>query len=173
MAKVLPPAAAVTVGAPPQLLTTFGVAAITRFVVSGSLKVRPVRAGEPAGLVMVKVSVETCPTPIGFVQKALFNDGSDCTVSELAVTLLVTRAAEAMLPLALVYGPPTTLEVTSTVIVHKAWALLIAAPVTVTAPAPPTPATAPGPDRPVHGMVGTAAIATLAGTLSATVLSAC
>src|SRR5260221_8998079 len=113
--------------APPQELTTFGVAAITRFVVSASLKVRPVRAGEPAGLVMVKVSVETCPTPIGFVPKALVNDRSDCTVSELAVALLVTRAAEAMLPLALVYRPPTPLEVTSTVIVHKAWAVLIPA----------------------------------------------
>src|SRR5260221_1794549 len=80
MAKVLPPAAAVTVGAPPQLLTTFGVAAITRFAVSASLKVRLVRAGEPAGVVMVKGKVEVCPTPIRLVPKALLSDGNDCTV---------------------------------------------------------------------------------------------
>src|SRR5258708_4065913 len=102
MAKVLPPAAAVTVGAPPQLLTTFGVAAITRFVVSASLKVRPVRAGEPAGLVMVKVRVEVCPTPIGLVPKALFNDGTGCTVRQLAVALLVRRAVDPMLAAPLV-----------------------------------------------------------------------
>src|SRR5260221_10248515 len=127
MAKVLPPAAAVTVGAPPQLLTTFGVAAITTPAVKASLKVRFVRAGEPAGLVRVKVSVDTCPTPIGFVPKALLSDGSDCTVRQLVVALLVRRAVPPMLaaPLVCEAGVAaqlllTVLEVTSTVITHEA-----------------------------------------------------
>ena len=64
MVKVPVPAAAVMVGAPPQLFTTFGTAAITTPAGRLSLNVRPVRAGEPAGLVTVKVSVEVWPTPI-------------------------------------------------------------------------------------------------------------
>src|SRR5258708_28428051 len=172
MAKVLPPAAAVTVGAPRQVLRTFGVAAITRFVVSASLKVRPVRAGEPAGLVMVKVSALTWPTPIGLAPKPLLSDGSDCTVSELAVTLLVMRAGEAMLALVLVYGPPTTLEVTSTRTWHEATALVIAAPVTTMELAPAAaitvaalPASAP-PARQLLCPFVVAATSTLAGRLS-------
>ncbi len=166
MVKVLPPAAAVMTGAPPQLLTTFGVAAITRPAVSTSLKVRLVRAGEPAGLVRVKVRVELCPTPMVAGAKALSSDGSDCTVSELAVTLLVTRAAETMLALELVYGPPTVLEVTSTAIAHEACALFIVAPVTTIEPPPAAAVTAAVPDGQVVVMFGTAATNTLAGRLS-------
>src|SRR5260221_12578642 len=165
MVKVLPPAAAVMTGAPPQLLTTFGVAAITRPAVSTSLKVRLVRAGEPAGLVRVKVRVELCPTPMVAGAKALSSDGSDCTVSELAVTLLVTRAAETMLALELVYGPPTVLEVTSTAIAHEACALFIGAAVPRIGPEPGargTPAVSNGKGV---GMLGTAAPKTLAGRL--------
>src|SRR5260221_5218447 len=136
MAKVLPPAAAVTVGAPPQLLTTFGVAAITTLVVSAAVKTTAVHAEEHAGLRLLKESALTWPTPIGLAPKPLLSDGSDCTVSELAVTLLVMRAGEAMLALVLVYGPPTTLEVTSTRTWHEATALVIAAPVTTMELAP-------------------------------------
>ncbi len=102
MAKVLAPATAVTVGAPPQLLTTFGVGAITRPAVKASLKVRFVLAGEPAGFVTVKVRVEIWPTPIGLVPKALFSDGTPCTESVLGVTLLVILAVPPMLVLLLV-----------------------------------------------------------------------
>src|SRR5260221_6663032 len=145
MAKVLPPAAAVMVGAPPQLLTPFGVAAIIRPAVNASLKVRPVLAGDPAGLLMVKLSVEGCATPTVVGANALSSDGWLCTVSELAVTLLVMRAGEAMLALVLVYGPPTTLEVTSTRIWHEATALVIAAPVTTIALGPVVAVTKAGP----------------------------
>src|SRR5260221_12208631 len=88
MVKVLAPATAVTVGAPPQLLTTFGVAAITRFVVSASLKVSAVLAGEPAGLVRVKVRVEVPPASIGVGPNALFNDGCS-SVDNWSATALV------------------------------------------------------------------------------------
>src|SRR5450432_4476263 len=64
MVKVAVPATAVMVGAPPQLFTTLGTAAITTPAGSASLKVSAVRAGEPAGLVTVKVRVEDCPTPM-------------------------------------------------------------------------------------------------------------
>src|SRR5258708_12938291 len=146
MARVLPPAAAVTVGAPPQLLTTFGVAAIARFVVSASLEVRPVRAGEPAGLVMVKVRVEVCPTPIGLVPKALFNDGTGCTVRQLAVALLVRRAVDPIVAAPSEHRAcgaalltSSVLEGTSTVATHEASAFLIVPPATPTLP-PPAPA---------------------------------
>src|SRR5258706_11527600 len=102
MVKVPVPAVAVMVGAPPQPLTTFGTAAITKLAGKVSLKVSPVLAGEPAGLVMVKVSVEVCPTPTVVGAKALLSSGRLCTVRQLAVTPLVTRAVEPMLPAPLV-----------------------------------------------------------------------
>ena len=75
------PAVAVMVGVPPQPFTRpFGVP-IARPAGSVSVKVRPVRAGAPAGLVMVKVSTEFCPTPTVVGLKALVSVGSDCTVS--------------------------------------------------------------------------------------------
>src|SRR5258708_5101666 len=172
MAKVLPPAAAVMVGAPPQLLTTFGVAAIIRPAVNASLKVRPVLAGDPAGLVMVKLSVEGCPTPTVVGANALSSDGWLCTVSELAVTLLVMRAGEAMLALVLVYGPPTTLEVTSTRTWHEATVTFIAAAVTTIELPPAAAVTKAGllARAPPAGQLlctfGVAATSTLAGRLS-------
>src|SRR5258706_109360 len=144
MAKVPPPAAAVMVGVPPQLLTTLGTAAITTPAVSTSLKLRPVRAGESAGLVTVKVRVEVCPTPMVDGANALSSDGSDCTVSELAVTLLVMRTGEAMLALVLVYGPPGVLLMTSTLTWHEATAAFIAAPVTTIELAPAAAVTKAG-----------------------------
>src|SRR5258708_33993754 len=98
--------------------------------------------------------------------KALSSDGSDCTVSELAVTLLVTRAAETMLALELVYGPPTVLEVTPTAIAHQACALFIVAPVTTIDPPPAAPATAAGPAAQVVSRSGAAPTNTLPGRLS-------
>src|SRR5258706_14790480 len=59
MVKVPVPAAAATVGAPPQLFTTFGVPAVTRLAGKVSVKVRTVRAGEPAGWGSVKGSMVT------------------------------------------------------------------------------------------------------------------
>src|SRR5258708_31818939 len=128
MAKVPPPAAAVMVGVPPQLLTTLGTAAITTPAVSTSLKLRPVRAGESAGLVTVKVRVEVCPTPMVDGANALSSDGSDCTVSELAATLLVMRTGQAVLALVLVYEPPGALPMTSTLAWHEPPAAFVAAP---------------------------------------------
>src|SRR5207247_11200754 len=139
--KVPVPATAVIVGVPPQLFTTFGVAAITRLAGSVSVKVRPVLAGEPAGLVMVKVSVEVCPTPMVAGAKAFVSAGRLCTVSPELVTLLVILAVAPMLALVLLYGPPTTLAVTSTVTTQEACAALIVAPVTVLLPLPPAAVT--------------------------------
>src|SRR5450432_1048624 len=76
MAKVPVPAVAVTVGAPPQLFTTFGTAAITRPPGSVSVKVSAVRAGAPAGLAMANVSVLVCPTPTVAGANALVSAGS-------------------------------------------------------------------------------------------------
>src|SRR5258708_5228245 len=180
MAKVLPPAAAGTVGAPPQLLTTFGVAAITRFVVSASLKEGPGRAGEPGGWVMVKVRVEVCPPPIGLVPKALLKDGTGCTVRQLAVALLVRRAVPPMFaaPLVCEAGVAaqlafSVLEVTSTVITHEAWALLIVAPVTVTLPAPAPAAPTPVPDGQVVVMFGAPATVTAPASVSVKFIPDC
>src|SRR5258708_37362440 len=97
MVKVAVPAVAVTVGAPPQLLTTCGAAAMTTPAGSASLKVRLVRAGEPTGFVTVKVRVDVCPTPTVAGANALVSAGTGCTVSDEAVTLLVTRAVAPML----------------------------------------------------------------------------
>src|SRR5258708_7859467 len=101
MVKVAGPAVAVMVGAPPQLFTTFGTDAITTPAGSVSLKVSPVLAGDPAGFVIVKVSVLVCPTPTVVSAKALVSAGRLCTVSPELVTLLVTRAVAPMLALVL------------------------------------------------------------------------
>src|SRR5258706_4103465 len=173
MVKVPVPAVAVMVGAPPQLLTTFGTAAITRLAGSESLKVRLVRAAEPAGLLTVKVSVEVCPTPMVAGAKALVSAGRLCTVSPELVTLFVMRAVAPMLALVLLYGPPTTLEVTSTVTTHEACAALIEAPVTVMLPPPPTAVAAPVPDGHVVVTFGVAATSTLAGSVSVKLMPDC
>ncbi len=176
MANVPVPAVAVTVGAPPQAFTTLGVAAIRRFagaVGSTSLKVRPVRAGEPAGLLIVKVSVDVRPTPIVAGLNALVSDGTGCTVRPEVVTALVTCAVAVMLAAALLYGPPATLDVTFTAIVHKAWAAESDAPVTVMVPLPPAAVTTPTPDGQLVVMVGAAATTTFAGSVSVKLMPAC
>src|SRR5438552_4918888 len=101
--KVPVPAVAVIVGAPPQPFTTFGVAAITRLAGNASLNVTPLRAGDPAALVMVSVSVLTCLLPMVVGAKALVSVGVWTVIPEL-VTLLVTRAVALMLALVLLYG---------------------------------------------------------------------
>src|SRR5260221_655403 len=132
------------VGAPPQVFPTFGVDAITTPAGNASLKVRPVRAGEPAGFEIVNVRVLACPTPIVVGLKALASDGSGVTERQLAVTPLVRRAVEPMLaaPLVCEAGvaaqlPLSVLEVTSTVITHEAWAPFIVAPPPAFPPLPP------------------------------------
>src|SRR5437868_1808432 len=100
------PAVAVIVGVPPQLFTTFGVAAITTPAGNPSLNVSAVRAGELAGLVIVNVSVEVRPTPIVDGANALVSAGTPWTVTLDAVTALVTRAVAEIFAAALVYGPP-------------------------------------------------------------------
>src|ERR1700730_10810537 len=114
------PAVAVTVGAPPHPFTTLGVPAMTTPAGSVSLKVSVVRAGDPAGFAMVKVSVEDCPSPIVAGTNALVSAGRVCTVRPLEVTALVTRAVAEMFAAVLLYGPPVTLDVTSTVTTHEA-----------------------------------------------------
>src|SRR5450631_1964815 len=173
MVNVAVPAVAVTVGAPPQLLTTFGTAAITTPAGSASLKVRLARAGEPAGFVTVKVSVEVWPTPTVVGANALVSAGTGCTVSDEAVTLLVTRAVPPMLAALFVYGPPTTPEVTSTVTTHEACAALIDAPVTVMVPLAATAVTTPVPDGHVVVTFGAAATTTFAGSVSVKLMPDC
>src|SRR5476649_596429 len=80
MVKVPVPAVAVMAGAPPQLFTTFGTAAITTPAGNASLKVSDVRAGDPAGFATVKVRVEVCPTPMVEGANALVSAGWLCTV---------------------------------------------------------------------------------------------
>src|SRR5450432_2837156 len=179
MVKVPVPAVAVMVGAPPQLFTTFGTAAITTPPGSASLKVRLVRAGEAAGLVTVNVSVLVCPTPIVVGANALVSAGTGCTVSDEAVTLLVTRAVAPMLAALFVYGPPTTLEVTSTVTAHDATAPFIAAPVTVMVPLPAAAVTnagaaaKPAPAGQLLVTFGAAATNTFGGSVSVKLMPVC
>src|ERR1700694_46931 len=172
MVKVPVPAVAVMVGAPPQLLTTLGTAAITTFAGNASLNVMPLRAGDPAALAIVNVSVEGCPTPMEVGANALLSDGV-CTVMLEGVTLLVIRAVALMLAAVLVYGPPSTFEVTSTVTTHEACALLIVAPVTVMVPLPAAAVTTPAPDGHVVVTFGAAATTTLAGNVSVKVMPGC
>src|SRR5438128_892181 len=171
IAKVPVPAVAVMVGAPPQLLTTLGVAAMSTFAGSASLKVRLARAGDPAGFVIVNASVAACPTPIVVGANALVSAGRLCTVMPLEVTLLVTRAVAPILAAVLLYGPPTTLEVTSTVIAQEACAKFIVAPVTVMVPA--AAATTPVPDGHVVVTLGAAATVTFAGSVSVKLIPDC
>src|SRR5258708_21497272 len=171
MVKVPVPAAAVMVGAPAQVFTTFGVAAITRLAGNASLNVTPLRAGDPAALVMVKVSVFTCPMRMVAGAKALVSVGVWTVIPEL-VTLLVIRAVAPMLALVLLYGPPRTFEVTSTVITHEACAALIVAPVTVIVPPPAAAVTTPVPEGHVVVIFGAAATSTLAGSVSVKLIPA-
>ncbi len=164
--KVPEPAAAVNVGMPAQPFTTFGTVAIKRPAGSTSVKVRLVRAGAPAGFVIVKVSVPTCPTPKVDAENALVSTGWLCTERLEAVTALVTRAVAEMFAAALVYGPPTTLEVTSTVTTHEACAADIVAPVTVIVPEAAAAVTTTVPDGHVVVTFGAAATTTLAGSVS-------
>ena len=171
--KVPMPAVAVIVGAAPQPFTTFGTAAITSPTGKVSVKVSAVRAGAPAGFAMLKVSVEVCPTPTVAGANALVRSGSAWTVSPELVTLFVTRAVALMFALVLLYGPPTTLEVTSTVITHEACAAARLAPVTVMVADPAAVATAPAPEGQVVVTLGTAATITLAGSVSVKLIPVC
>src|SRR5258708_25034265 len=179
MVKVPVPAVAVMVGAPPQLFTTVGAAAITTLAGNASLKVKLVRAEEPAGLVIVKVSVDICPTPMVAGAKALVSAGRLCTMRPELVTLLVIRAVALMLALVLLYGPPGVALVTSTLTWHEATALLIAAPVTVMVPLPATALAKAGllakapPAGQLLWMFGVPATVTLAGKVSVKLMPDC
>src|SRR5260221_225902 len=97
-------AAAVTAPVPDgHVVVTFGTAAITTPAGRLSVKVRLVRAGLAAGLVMVKVSLDVRPSPTGRGSDVLVRAGNICTVRQLAVTLLVTRAIAPTLPALLVW----------------------------------------------------------------------
>src|SRR5258708_37804599 len=75
-------------------------------------------------------------------------------------------AVAPMFALVLLYGPPTTFEVTSTVMTHEACAAFIVAPVTVTVPLPAAAVTTPVPDGHVVVIFGVAATSTFAGSVS-------
>src|SRR5258708_39447207 len=144
---------------------------MTRPAGTVSLNVRLLRAGAAAAFAIVKVSVATWPTPRLAGAKAFVSEARLCTVRPLAVTALVTRAVAPMFAAALVYGPPTTLDVTSTVTTHEACAALIVAPVTVTLPA--AVVTAPAPDGQGVVTFGAAATTTFAGSVSVKLMPPC
>src|SRR5258708_37553613 len=73
----------------------------------------------------------------------------------------------------LLYGPPTTLEVTFTVIAHEACAALSVAPVTVIVPLAATALTTPVPDGHVVVTPGAAATTTVAGSVSVKLMPDC
>src|SRR5258706_2284998 len=145
MVKEPVPATAVMVGVPPQPFTTFGAAASTRPAGNASLKVSAERAGDPAGLETVNVSVLVWPTPTVAGAKALVSAGRLCTVRPLTVTLLVIRASPLMLAAVLLYGPPGVLLTVSTRTWQEATPPLIDAPLPVTVPLPATAVTKAGP----------------------------
>src|SRR5207244_6841040 len=75
--------------------------------------------------------------------------------------------------LVLLYAPPTTLEVTLTVMTQEACAAPIEAPVTVTVPEPAAAVTTPVPDGHVVVSAGAAATTTLAGSVSVKLIPDC
>src|SRR5438128_11207289 len=105
IAKVPVPAVAVMVGAPPQLLTTLGVAGRSTFAGSASLKVRLARAGDPAGFVIVNASVAACPTPIVVGANSLLSVGRPSRVTLFPYTPLFPSAVAPILAAVLLYGP--------------------------------------------------------------------
>src|SRR5260221_4133521 len=128
-----------------------------------------------AVLEFVSTMVST-EVPLGAITegaKDLVAVGAPTTESPLAVTPLVIRAVAPMLALVLLYGPPTTFEVTSTVTTHEACAALIEAPATVMLPLPPVAVTAPVPDGQVVVIFGAAATSTLAGRVSVKLMPDC
>src|SRR5438132_1810616 len=177
MVNVPVPAVAVIVGAPPQLLTTFGAAAMSTLAGSASLKVRPVRADDPAGLVMVKVSVAVRPTPMVMGPKAFVRAGRLWTVSPELVTLLVMRAVAPMLAAVLLYGPPGALLTVSTRTWQEATVAFIARPVTVMLPAAVATKAGLFTSAPPAGQLlctlGVAATVTLAGSVSVKLIPDC
>src|SRR5258706_8576873 len=171
--KVPAPATAVMVGAPPQPFTTPGAAASTTPAGNVSVKVRLVRAGDPTGLVMVKVRTELWPTPTVVGANAWVSAGNGCRARQLEVTELVTRASAPRLPAALVWvagdAPQfvfVVVAVTSTVITHDACAALIDAPATVMLPLPAAAVTTPVPEGQVVVMLGAAATVMADGSVS-------
>src|SRR5258706_393637 len=95
--KVPAPAAAVMVGAPPQLLTTFGVAAITRLAGNASLNVTPLRTGDPAAWVGVKVGAGVRPW-VGVVGEKVLLGEAWTRVGCWLVTPLVSPPPPVPLP---------------------------------------------------------------------------
>src|SRR5258706_2471608 len=179
MVKEPVPATAVMVGVPPQPFTTFGAAASTRPAGNASLKVSAERAGDPAGLETVNVSVLVWPTPTVAGANALVSAGRLCTVRPLTVTLLVIRGRPLMLAAVLLYGPPGVLLTVSTRTWQEATPPLIDAPLTVTVPLPATAVTKAGPPAkaPPAGQLlctfGVAATTTLTGSVSVKLMPDC
>ena len=167
------PAVAVMVGVPPQPFTSpFGVP-ITRPGGKPSVKVRPVRAGAPAGFVIVKVRTEFCPTPTVDGLNAFVSVGSDCTVSVALTPEVVILAVPVMLAASVLAYVPATLLVTSTVTVQEACAAFIVAPVTVMTPRPAVALTAAVPLGQFEVMFGDGATTTLAGSVSVKLIPDC
>ncbi|MBL0140681.1 MAG: hypothetical protein IPP91_01105 [Betaproteobacteria bacterium] len=92
------PAVAVIVGVPPQPFTRPLGVPITAPAGSASVKVRPVRTGAPAGLLIVKVRTEFCPTPTVVGLNAFVSVGSACTVRVELTPEVSTRCVAEMLP---------------------------------------------------------------------------
>ena len=98
MVIVPDPAVAVIVGVPPQPFTSPLGVPMTAPAGSASVKVSPVRAGAPAGFVIVKVSTEFCPTPTVVGLNAFVSVGSACTVRVAFTPVVVTLCVAEMFP---------------------------------------------------------------------------
>ena len=108
--------ASVTV--PPQLFAVVALA-ITRPAGNVSMNPKPLCAGLPAELVMVKVNVAGSPTPIGFGLDVLLSKGGATTV-KVALTLLVIPADSPVTLAATLLYVPTVAELTVATIVQLA-----------------------------------------------------
>src|SRR5262249_42976131 len=97
--------------------------------------------------------------------------GAAITVMPVVVTALLTCCRPDMLAPALLYGPPTMFEVTSTVTTHEAWPADIVAPVIVIVA--PDAATTPVPDGHVVVTFGGPATTTFAGSVSVKLMPPC
>src|SRR5258708_8276541 len=146
-------ATGVKVGAPQPLVLAAGTAATTMapgLVGNVSLKATPVSTVDAFGLVSVKVSVETCPAPIG-PENAFAIVGAATTSSvPLPAALLEPALAEVTAPAAIVFTYEFALAAaTFTVTLHDPLAATVAplkatfAPLAAAVTLPPAQLVAP------------------------------
>ena len=118
------PAAGAKVGEPQPVVVAFGVAATSIPAGNVSVKATPVRVVPVLEFVIVKVSVLTPPTAIGFGENALAMLGGATTDKVSVPVLPVPPLVEVTLPVVFTLAPPVV-AVTATVTVQVPLAAMV------------------------------------------------